>query len=226
MVNFESLLFEVAPWTQEVMQEAKRLNQGSFLRGRTGWIRRDVKNAESIYEHSCKVGLAAYYLFGTEEAVAQGVVHDFAEIFEEDYIPGEICINDKTERELAVMKQLKDMLPNGDYWFNVWNRFENQIEVGKHIVELDKICPAIQAVDYSKINYSFQIEDTDKLFPIRFTNNINENRYHELLSLKRLRVKGTIKYKDREPYYMEVDSFEVCERVKKNLNQFMKDEKR
>ena len=82
------------------MQVAKTLNNGSFMRGRTGWIRRRIENPESIYEHSCKVGLVAYYLFGTDEAIAKGIVHDFGEIYEPDYIPWEVNSDDKEKKNL------------------------------------------------------------------------------------------------------------------------------
>ena len=145
---YETQLFEIAPWTQEVMQVAKTLNNGSFMRGRTGWIRRRIENPESIYEHSCKVGLVAYYLFGTDEAIAKGIVHDFGEIYEPDYIPWEVNSDDKREKEFAVMKRLKDLLPNGDFLYNHWVEFENKIGIGVQINELDKMCPSIQAINY------------------------------------------------------------------------------
>jgi 5'-deoxynucleotidase YfbR-like HD superfamily hydrolase len=148
MNKFETLLFEIAPWTQEIMETSKTLNNGSFLRGRTGWIRRKIDNPESIYEHSCKVGIAAWYLFKTNDAVAQAIIHDFPEIFKPDYLPGEIDPAEKRKIEYAVMRRLKKTLPNGSYWFEVWEHFENQRGIGKEINELDKMCPCIQAIDY------------------------------------------------------------------------------
>jgi 5'-deoxynucleotidase YfbR-like HD superfamily hydrolase len=150
-MDYESLLFEIAPWTKETMQSAKLLNNGSFMRGRTGWIRKNIENPESIYEHSCKVGIASHYLFGTKEAVAKGIVHDFPEIFEPDHIPWEIDPRDKKEKEFLAMRKLKEIIPNGGYWFNEWSKFENKIGIGSKIFELDKLCPAIQARDYLRI---------------------------------------------------------------------------
>lgn len=151
-MNYENMLFKMAPWTKEIMQIAKHLNDGEFMRGRSGWIKRRVQNPESIYEHSCKVGLAAGYLFGTKEAIAEGVIHDFPEIFEPDHLPGEIDLEDKQAREFEAMKQLKSILPNGNYWLDAWLNFENKIGIGKYINELDKICPVIQAKNYLKNN--------------------------------------------------------------------------
>ena len=158
-MDYEKMLFEMAPWVKEVMLISKELNNGYFLRERSGWIKRGIKDVESIYEHSCKVGLASGYLFGTSEAVAQGVVHDFPEIFAEDYMPGEVDLNVKRKNEIETMKKLKDILPYGDYWLNTWLNFENKIGIGKQINELDKICPVIQAKNYLKENNGLNLEE-------------------------------------------------------------------
>ena len=147
-MNYESQLFEIAPSIREVMLSSKRLNNGSFLRGRTGWIRRGIKNPESIYEHSCKVALAAFYLFGNNEALELGAIHDFPEIFEVDHIPWEIDNLEKMSREYAVMRKLKEILPNGNHWYNVWDKYETRTGIGELVYELDKICPVIQAIEY------------------------------------------------------------------------------
>jgi len=147
-MDYEAQLFQVAPWTQEFLQLAKTLNNGAIMRGRTGWLNRGVENPESIYEHCCKVGLAAYHLFGTEEAVALGIIHDFPEIYSRDYTPGEIDPLEKRDCESAIMQEISNILPNGNFWLGKWQDFENRLGIGKQIAELDKICPAIQAVDY------------------------------------------------------------------------------
>lgn len=160
MVNFESLLFDLVPWVKEVLIPIKSYNDSNFLRGRTGWVRRGIKNPESIYDHSCKLGLASYYLFnGSKDEVAQGIVHDFAEVIEPDYIPGEICVNEKRRKEKLVMLKLKNILPNGDYWFEMWENYENRQNSGQYISELDKICPAIQAIEYMKIYTENNLEE-------------------------------------------------------------------
>lgn len=150
MIDFEKHFFEVAPWMQEVMMAAKSLNGGSFNRGRTGWINRGIPNPETIYEHSCKVALASWYLFGTKEAVDMGGVHDFPELLEPDHIPGEISLDEKSRRETVAMMQIRKMLSAGSYWFSVWENYESRIGIAKYVAELDKICPAIQALDYLK----------------------------------------------------------------------------
>lgn len=156
---YEKLLFKVAPFTKEVMQVVKSLNNNHFMRGRTGWVRRGIENPEPIYIHDCKVGIAAWYLFKTEDAVAQAVAHEFPEIIRPDYVPGEVDSDYKKETEFAAMRKLKNKLPNGDYWFNMWMNFENKIGIGEQITELDKMCPVIQAIDYSKTYKNHNLEE-------------------------------------------------------------------
>jgi putative hydrolase of HD superfamily len=159
MESYESRLFGIAPWTKEVMTIAKSLNNNSLMRGRSGWIRRGVKNPESIYEHSCKVGLAAYYLIGTSESVAMGLVHDFGEISTLDRLPGEIPLDQKRNEEYTAMKWVKGKLPNSDRWFDTWEKFENKVGIGGYLTELDKICPTIQAINYMRENNGNGLEE-------------------------------------------------------------------
>ena len=82
-MNYEQKLLEVASWlTQDAMRSSKLINGGSFLRARTGWERRGIKNGESIYEHVCKVALAAHYLLKTPESLDMGFGHDLPELIE------------------------------------------------------------------------------------------------------------------------------------------------
>jgi 5'-deoxynucleotidase YfbR-like HD superfamily hydrolase len=150
IMDYEKILLEIAPWTKKVLQEVKSLNNGKFMRERSGWIRRGIKDPESIYEHSCKVALASWYFLGTRRALAEGLVHDFPEIYRRDYIPEEINPIVKREKEFATMMRLSKILPNGKYWLDSWLKFEYEIGVGKHVKELDKICSVIQVIDYLK----------------------------------------------------------------------------
>jgi len=159
MINYEMLLFDVAPWTREVLEISKSLNNKSFMRGRTGWIKKNIDNPESIYEHSCKVALAAHYLFNSEEAIAQGVIHDFPEIYEPDYLPGEISKEVKKANEYEAMKKISKFLPDGNWWLHTWERNANKEGVGKQLFELDKICPVIQAIDYEKTYKNNNLEE-------------------------------------------------------------------
>lgn len=157
---YEQKLVEIASWlTRDVMKSSKSLNGGRFLRARTGWERRAIKNGESIYEHSCKVALAAYNLIKTQTSLNIGFAHDFPELIEFDHIPWEINSTEKKRRELIAMEALRDELPNGDYWFDLWNQYLKLEGNAFHIFELDKICPAIQALEYMKTYKNNKLEE-------------------------------------------------------------------
>jgi hypothetical protein len=57
------------------------------------------------------------------------------------------------------MGKVKNLLPNGSYWYNKWVEFENQIGIDKQINELDKICPSVQAVNYFKEYKNHNLEE-------------------------------------------------------------------
>jgi len=46
------------------------------------------------------------------------------------------------------MRKLKEILPNGNHWYNVWDKYETRTGIGELVYELDKICPVIQAIEY------------------------------------------------------------------------------
>lgn len=159
MNRFEEELFAIAPWTREVMLVAKGLNQGAFLRGRSGWVVRGLNEPESIYEHSCKLALAGHYLFGSDRAIALGAGHDFAEIYEKDFLPGEVPPELKQELEAGAMGRLRRELPQGAFWHGVWQQYQGKKGLAGHMSELDKICPVVQACIYSQRHAFFDADE-------------------------------------------------------------------
>jgi 5'-deoxynucleotidase YfbR-like HD superfamily hydrolase len=158
-MDFEYMLFDIAPWTKELMFAAKNYDGGKFLDGRSGWIERDVVNPETIYDHNCKLAYASYCLFQTDEAVAIAVSHELPEIIGPDYIFGTIDAAVKHDEEYRNMLKLRDTLPNGEFWFESWLKYENKEGVGRAISELNKICPAVQAVDYMRASNGHHLEE-------------------------------------------------------------------
>jgi 5'-deoxynucleotidase YfbR-like HD superfamily hydrolase len=146
MSRYETELLTIAPDLDPLLQTSRTLNNRAFLRGRTGWRDRGVVNAETIYEHSLKVALAAYHLFETRRALDYGVSHDFPEILEPDFTPGEIGREEKRQREERAMNLLSFQLPNGNYWLETWLDYENRVGVASIVEELDKICPVIESI--------------------------------------------------------------------------------
>ena len=160
-MDYEEKLFQIAPWTKDMLLTAKTLNEGSILRARTGWERdRGIINAESIYEHNIKVALAAFYLFGTHEAIALGAVHDLPEIYTPDSTPKDKVPKEvKFQREYAAMKRLSKELPNGKFWLETWLDFEEKKGIALQVNDLDKMCPAIQSIEYLKTYKNHNLEE-------------------------------------------------------------------
>ena len=167
-MNYQAELFRIAPDVITIITIMRKRNKDiplkTLLRGREGQIRRNVQNPESIYEHSCKIGLAANYLLGTTNAIHMGISHDFPENEVRDIIPGEMDLNEKYSLEEKAMESITSELPNGEYWLNLWNNFENQEEGGEIVYQLDKICPAIQALNYIR-NGNGDIEGLKEFYP-------------------------------------------------------------
>jgi 5'-deoxynucleotidase YfbR-like HD superfamily hydrolase len=183
----------IAPYLRDVLNIAKHLNNNSLQRGRSGWVYRKVSNPESIYEHCCKVGLSSYYLFGDKDYLERGLVHDFPEIFEKDFMPGERDTKIKRELEEVSMNKVSIYLPNGDKWYRRWEEFEND----KNLKELDKACPVIQILDYKKS------QDLDILeeFYNYAQNKIKSNFLSNLL--EKICSKDLSKYESAYDYYFQ-----------------------
>jgi len=158
-MTFETLLFDIAPWTREIMHAAKNYPNSKFLLERSGWVDRGIKPAETIYEHTCKLTLAAYYLFGTWESVDISISHDFPKIIVRDYIPKEITTEKKKRLEEDAMQILKTGLPNGEYWYENWKKYSEKKGIGRVISQLDKICPCIQAIEYGRRYKNHNLEE-------------------------------------------------------------------
>jgi len=154
-MNYEEKLFEIASEeTIEFMQVVKFLNNGSFLRSRKKWFLCDIKDGESIYEHTCKLALASNYLLNSTKAVDLAVLHILVKR-ENDYLPDEINDEKKHCDDFFEKVLLKKKIPNNFYWINLWNQYEEEKALSFHINELVKICPAICALEYMKsYNYS------------------------------------------------------------------------
>ena len=162
MDKYEALLFEIAPWMQETARVIKTVNNSSLLRGRSGWVARDIKNPESIYEHTVKVALAGWYLFGTGQAVSQGFCHDMPEWASPDYTPGQKSLTEKYTEELGSMERLSAIIPRGPFWLQNWLEFETKEGIAFQMNELDKICPVINCIDLLK---TYKTNNLEEFYP-------------------------------------------------------------
>lgn len=149
-MNFEQILLNLFPNKKHFLTQIKNLNNSQFLHPRSGWVIAQVKNKESNFEHTLKLALATYYFFGeNEDLVDLALCHDLPEIHMKDYIPGEIPEEEKKEKELKAARLTCFQLNDGAFWFNQILKYtQKKIPETKIIWELDKLCPAIQALNY------------------------------------------------------------------------------
>ena len=130
---------------------------------RTGWVNADVKNPESVADHSWGVALLALLLsekmkLNLEKCLKMALIHDINEIYTKDIAlqPEERgTLKEKRKREIErnAMKKILSLLPNSikKDWEKVWNELEaRKTKEAKVIRNLDKLDMAIQALIYKK----------------------------------------------------------------------------
>ncbi|MED6157252.1 hypothetical protein PIB30_021754 [Stylosanthes scabra] len=137
---------------------------------RTGWVRRDVKNPESIADHMHRMGLMALIApdapgVDRNKCVKMAIVHDIAEA-----IVGDICPDDgipkeeKSRREQEALDRMCDALGGGSRAKEVadlWMEYEaNSSPEAKLVKDLDKVEMILQALEYE----NEQGKDLDEFF--------------------------------------------------------------
>lgn len=154
-MDYDTYLYQISPQVEEVMVAASLIDSDigprAFLMPRTGWGRHGISQGETIFEHTCKEGIATWEYTGCQNAVNEVVVHDMPEIITGDKLPWEISREEKRKLETAAMMELSRVLPNGKYWLEVWRAYDSGETQTSHIVnQLDKMCPIVQAVVYRR----------------------------------------------------------------------------
>lgn len=127
---------------------------------RSGWIIRDIPNevAETVLLHVKKVVRAAK-IYGRvvsdldyERFVKMALYHDFAEYREKDYLPWEISLEEKHERERVIIEKLRDKLGRWKEIYDIWMEFEERKSPeARALYQLDKLDAAVQALEYEKM---------------------------------------------------------------------------
>lgn len=118
--------------------------------------------AETILQHSKKVAKAAriygkhFPNINMEKLIHMAKTHDFAEYKEKDYVPWEISLEEKHQREKVVITELKESF--GEKWqefFDIWMEMEEwKTQEAQIVKNLDKLDAAIQAIEYEKLWYN------------------------------------------------------------------------
>ena len=113
---------------------------------RTGWVRNDVKNPESVAAHSWGMAILALKLTPKEldlsKVLSLCLVHDIPEVRVGDLTPHDDC-STKAEDEFKAMKEL------APEWLSLFQEYEmGETEEAKFVKQLDKLDMGLQAMIY------------------------------------------------------------------------------
>ena len=177
MKNFQNILIEfmvIQAYQKEILENFKLISDFFFqIAGlknlpRSGWkIKLNLKNSESVAEHSYMMSVMAMVLsdtkeLNTEKILKMSILHDWAESKIGDFMPNEITTEKKTELEEYAMTEILDNLPEKikDNYYDIWNDYkDNSSKEAKFVHELDKLEMALQGKIYEKEN------DPEKIKP-------------------------------------------------------------
>tara|TARA_B100000965_G_scaffold40856_1_gene30048 strand:- start:429 stop:902 length:474 start_codon:yes stop_codon:yes gene_type:complete len=113
---------------------------------RTGWVRNDVNNPESVAAHSWGMAILALKLTPEEldlsKVLSLCLVHDIPEVRVGDLTPHDDC-STKADDELSAMKELSPE------WVHLFEEYElGESEEAKFVKQLDKLDMGLQAMIY------------------------------------------------------------------------------
>ena len=126
---------------------------------RQGWLKRGVppERCESVAEHSLGVAILALWLshayfpdFDVNKILCMALLHDFGEIYTGDLIPSDVVSDDEKHlREKKSVQQVLGKLPQGEYYLEVWDEFEQcMTPEARFIRQLDRLEMGYQAGIY------------------------------------------------------------------------------
>ncbi|CAA0826894.1 Metal-dependent phosphohydrolase [Striga hermonthica] len=125
---------------------------------RTGWVRRDVKEPESIADHMYRMGLMALISsdipgVNREKCMKIAIVHDIAEAIVGDITPDDgIPKKEKSRREREALKNMCELLGGGERAKEIsdlWMEYEENSSLeAKLVKDFDKVEMILQALEY------------------------------------------------------------------------------
>jgi putative hydrolase of HD superfamily len=126
---------------------------------REGWVRRGVREPESVADHSYSLALLSMLLAAERgldpfKTAAIAIVHDLAEAVTGDIPPSEKRSNmDYVEAEKEAMKRIAEKVPSGvgALILQLYNEYAFQSsEEARLVKQLDKLEMALQAIAYER----------------------------------------------------------------------------
>lgn len=130
---------------------------------RTGWILKGVKNAESVADHTWRMGLLISLLtpknLNKEKLLEMNTIHDLGEIGVGDikWETGRKVIGSqkiKHQDEVTVMRKIFGNYPAGKKYIKLLKEFnEQKSPEAKFLKQIDKLEMALQALEYERAGY-------------------------------------------------------------------------
>jgi putative hydrolase of HD superfamily len=142
---------------------AKKVRELKDLK-RTGWVDRNVRDPESVADHSFMLAVLAYVYskklgLDPDKAVRMALIHDICEVYSGD-IANRVRDEDQTvpdsekrELEREGMKKIVSFLPKdlAKEIYDLWEEFEaRKTKEAELVKDLDKLEMCMQALEYSK----------------------------------------------------------------------------
>ncbi|KAK0053919.1 HD domain-containing protein 2 [Biomphalaria pfeifferi] len=127
---------------------------------RTGWVRKGVKNPESVAEHSYRMAMAAFALprnsnLDKDKCIKIALVHDMAESIVGDLTPWcGVSKEEKSKKEKEATTHITSLVPDeaGKEMYQLWLEYENQSSPEAQFVkDLDKFEMLVQAYEYEDL---------------------------------------------------------------------------
>ncbi|XP_014509343.1 HD domain-containing protein 2 homolog [Vigna radiata var. radiata] len=125
---------------------------------RTGWLRKGVKNPESIADHMYRMSLMALIApdvpgFDRNKCIKLAIVHDMAEAIVGDITPTDgVSKKEKTYLEKTALDEMCEVLgggPAGKEIIELWMEYESNFSLeAKFVKDLDKVEMILQAFEY------------------------------------------------------------------------------
>ena len=127
---------------------------------RTGWVKQEVPQVESVADHSWRISLMAMIASNksknsvdTNKCIKMALVHDLAESTVGDITPHcGVSDTDKHHLELDAMNRMTTKLGNllgGDEILSLWKEYEGgTTEEARLVKDLDKLEMILQAQEY------------------------------------------------------------------------------
>lgn len=125
---------------------------------RSGWIRHNIPEPESVADHSFRTAFIAMMLgdvlkVDTLKLIKMALIHDLGEVIAGDITPYDgIVREEKRRKEEEGLRQLLEGVPNGNEYIALWKEYEEQkSEEGIILKNIDKLEMAVQALEYQEV---------------------------------------------------------------------------